>query len=182
MTNPGHVFTVSRDKSGMVGVYRLETQVLAGNRKFDRTGLGNDREAKEATNTAFSYLKANGRHISNSISTTSKDYIVNYQDLNGLGITKYLPTVIAIYSAALRKLTLSSFAVIGKISISGTIIKVGELANTLQVCLDSGTKKVLLPINSAADLGTVPPELMGAFSLIFYTTPQEAVFKSLGVE
>lgn len=184
MTNPGQVYTVSRGKSGMVGVYRLETQILPGNGKFERTGLGTDRDAKEATNTAFNYLKANGRNISNSISTTTKDYIINYQDLNGIGITKTLTlsTLIAICSAALQKPTLSSLAVLGDISISGSILKVEELANTLQVCLDSGAKKVLIPITSAVDMATVPPELMGAFSIIFYNTPQEAVFKALGVE
>ena len=62
------------------------------------------------------------------------------------------------------------------------MIKVEELANVLQVCLDSGAKKVLLPITSAGDIGTVPSDLVGAFSLIFYSTPQEAVFKALGVE
>lgn len=184
MANPGTVYTVSRAKSGMVGVYRLETQMLPGNGKFERTGLGSDREAKEATNTAFNYLKANGGGISRSISTTQKDYIINYQDLNGIGMTKSLalPTVIAIASAALNKPTLSSLAVLGEISISGAITKVDELANVLQVCLDSGAKKILLPITSAADLGTVPPDLMGAFSIIFYTSAQEAVFKALGVE
>jgi ATP-dependent Lon protease len=184
LSNPGHVYTVSRGKSGMIGVYRLETQVLPGNGKFERTGLGSDREAKEATNTAFNYLKANSRSISNSISTTTKDYIINYQDLNGIGITKYLtlPSLIAIASASLNKPTLSSLAVLGDISISGTILKVEELANVLQVCLDSGAKKVLLPITSAAEMGTVPADLMGAFSIIFYSTPQEAVFKALGVE
>ncbi len=184
MINPGQVYTVSRGKTGMVGVYRLETQMLPGSGKFERTGLGTDRDAKESTNTAFNYLKANGKQISNSISTTSKDYIINYQDLNGIGITKTLtlPTLIAICSAALQKPTISSLAVLGDISISGTIMKVEELANVLQVCLDSGAKKVLLPITSAKELGTVPADLMGAFSLIFYNTPQEAVFKALGVE
>ena len=184
MPNPGHVYTISRGKTGMVGVYRLETQVLPGNGKFVRTGLGSDRDAREATNTAFNYLKANGRNISNSISTTTKDYIVNYQDLNGIGITKTLtlPTLVAICSAALQKPTLSNLAILGDISISGTILKVEELANTLQVCLDSGAKKVLIPITSAVDMATVPPELMGAFSIIFYNTPQEAIFKALGVE
>ena len=70
----------------------------------------------------------------------------------------------------------------GEISIGGTLIKVEDLANTLQVCLDSGAKKVLLPITSAADLGTVPADLVGAFSLIFYSSPEEAVYKALGVE
>ena len=82
----------------------------------------------------------------------------------------------------MNKSTLSSLTVLGDISISGTIMKVEELANTLQVCLDSGAKKVLLPITSAVELGTVPAELMGAFSIIFYNTPQEAIFKALGVE
>lgn len=184
MNKPGHIYTVSRGKTGMVGVYRLETQVLPGNGKFERTGIGTDRDAKEATNTAFNYLKANGNSISGAISTTTKDYIINYQDLNGLGITKHLalPTLIAISSAALNKPALSGLAVLGEISISGSLIKVDELANVLQVCLDSGAKKVLLPITSAADLGTVPSELVGTFSLIFYSSPQEAVFKALGVE
>ena len=168
----------------MIGVYRLETQMLPGNGKFERTGLGSDRDAKEATNTAFNFLKANGSRISNSISTTTKDYIINYQDLNGIGMTKFLtlPSVIALASCALSKPTLSSLAVLGEISISGTILKVEELASVLQVCLDSGAKKVLIPITSATELGTVPADLIGAFSLIFYSTPQEAVFKALGVE
>ena len=141
MANPGTVYTISRAKSGMVGVYRLETQMLPGNGKFERTGLGSDRKAKEATNTAFNYLKANGGGISRSISTTQKDYIINYQDLNGIGMTKSLalPTVIAIASAALNKPTLSSLAVLGEISISGAITKVDELANVqlqiLELCL-----------------------------------------------
>lgn len=184
MLNPGNLYTVSRGKTGMVGVYRLETQVLPGNGKFERTGLGTDREAKEATNTALNYLKANANSISSSISTTTKDYIINYSDLQGIGMTKYLtlPTVIAICSSALGKPTLSSLAVLGDISISGTILKVEELASVLQVCLDSGVKKVLLPITSAVDMAAVPAELMGAFSIIFYNTPQEAVFKALGVD
>lgn len=184
MTNPGNVYTVSQGKTGMIGVYRLETQMLPGNGKFERTGLGSDRDAKEATNTAFNYLKASGNQISGQLSTTTKDYITNYQDLNGIGMTKYLtlPTVIALASCALGKPTISSLAVLGEISISGTILKVEELASVLQVCLDAGAKKVLVPITSAGDLGTVPSDLIGAFSLIFYSTPQEAVFKALGVE
>jgi len=57
-----------------------------------------------------------------------------------------------------------------------------QWVNSLQVCLDSGAKKVLLPITSAADLGTVPPELVGSFNLIFYSSAEDAVFKALGVE
>ena len=184
MCNPGQVYTVSRGKSGTIGVFRLESQMLPGSGKFERTGLGSDRDCKESTNTAFNFLKANGKRISGGISTASKDYIINYQDLQGIGMTGKLalPTLIALCSIALGRPTVSTLAVLGEISISGTILKVDELANSLQVCLDSGAKKVLLPITSAADLGTVPPELVGSFNLIFYSSAEDAVFKALGVE
>ena len=182
--NPGNVYTVARGKSGMIGVFRLESQMLPGSGKFERTGLGSDTKCKEATNTAFNYLKANSNRISGTISATTRDYIIGYQDLQGLGMTTSLalPTLIALCSIALGKPTVSNLAVLGEISISGTMIKVNELANALQVCLDSGAKKVLLPITSAVDLGTVPPELVGNFNLIFYQSAEDAVFKALGVE
>jgi len=184
MCNPGQVYTVSQGKSGMIGVFRLESQMLPGSGKFERTGLNSDGKCKEAANTAFNYLKANGNRISGTISTTTKDYIINYQDLQGIGMTEKLalPTLIALCSIALGKPTLSSLAVLGEISIAGTMLKVDELANALQVCLDSGAKKVLLPITSAVDLGTAPADLIGCFNLIFYQSAEDAVYKALGVE
>lgn len=184
MCNPGQVYTVSQGKSGMLGVFRLESQMLPGNGKFEKTGIGSDRDAKESTNTAFNFLKANGNRISGAISTTTKDYIINYQDLQGIGMSGKLalPTLIAMCSIALGKPTLSSLAVLGEISISGTMMRVDELSNSLQVCLDSGAKRVLLPITSAAELGTVPADLIGSFNLIFYSSAEDAVFKALGVE
>ncbi|MCD8352852.1 MAG: hypothetical protein LUC47_00815 [Clostridiales bacterium] len=52
----------------------------------------------------------------------------------------------------------------------------------LQICVDSGAKKVLLPMTAAADLGSVPADLISCFNLIFYSSAEDAVFKALGVE
>lgn len=184
MAAPGQVYTISRGKSGMIGAFRLESQMLPGNGKFDKTGLGTERGAKEATDTAFNFLRANARCISGNISTTEKNYVVNYQDLQGIGMTDRLalPTVIALCSIALNRATLSSLVVLGDISIGGTLIKVDELANTLQACADCGAKKVLLPAVSMIDFATVPADLMTAFQLIPYQNAEDAVFKALGVE
>ena len=184
MSKQGHVYTVGHNKSGMLGVYKMEMQMTAGNGKFEKTGLGTDREAKEAVDTAYRYLKANAKSISGSISLTTKDYIMDVQDMNGIGMTKNLSlaSVVAICSVALGKPVVSSAVILGDFSIGGTVMKVEELANTLQVCLDSGAKKVLLPITSAVDLGSVPAELIGCFNLIFYNSVEDAVFKALGVE
>ena len=184
ISNPGQVYTVARGKTGMIGVFRLETQMLPGNGKFELTGIGSDRECKEACSTAYNFLKANACHISGTISTSLKDYIINYQDLQGIGMTNKLglPTLIALCSVSLGKPVLSSAAILGEISISGAIQKVPELANALQVCLDSGAKKVLIPATSMVDFVTVPADLMAAFQIVPYQSAEDAVFKALGVE
>lgn len=181
---PGQVYTIGRGKSGMLGVFKLETEMVTGSGKFERTGIGSDREAKEALDTAYRYLKANGKNISGTISTTTKDYLMHLQDLNGIGITNQLSLAafVGLCSAAINKPVIGSLAVLGNLSISGSVIKVEDLANNLQVCLDSGAKKILIPMSSAMDMPSVPPELMSKFSLIFYQTPEDAVFKALGVE
>lgn len=86
----GHLYTVSHGKNGMIGLFKIETQITKGTGKFEKTGLGNNRDAKEAAETAFKYLKANGKSISGSISTVNNDYVVNYQDMKGIGMTSDL--------------------------------------------------------------------------------------------
>lgn len=182
--NPGVVYTVSTNVFNTIGVYQLESRMIEGSGKFERTGLGSAKIFKEATATAFNYLKANAKNISSNISTESKNYIIDYDDLRNVGMTDKLalPTLVALCSIALARPTQESMVVLGDITIGGNLEKVENLADVLQVCLDSGAKRVLLPIASAADLASVPAELMGHFNVIFYNSPEEAVAKALGVE
>lgn len=184
MNKPGHIYTVARGKTGMIGTYKLETEVVSGNGKFEKTGLNSDRDAKESIDTAFRFFKANNKNISGTISTTTKDYLMHIQDIHGVGLTGELSLAafIALCSGALNKPVQSQMVVLGSISISGTINKVEELANVLQVCFDSGAKKILLPMTSAVDIPTVPPELFAKFQIGFYQSAEDAVFKALGVE
>jgi ATP-dependent Lon protease len=181
---PGHVYTVAHGNSGMIGVYKIETEVVSGSGKFEKTGLGTSRDARESINTAFNYFKANKKNISGTISLQQNDFLMHVQDLQGIGMTPELAlsAFIALCSGSLRKHVQSQLVVLGSMSIGGTINKVDELASTLQVCFDAGAKKILLPMASAADIGTVPPELFAKFQISFYQSPEDAVFKALGVE
>lgn len=184
MGKPGHIYTIARGNSGMIGAYKVETEVISGSGKFEKTGLASDREAKESIETAFRYFRANSKSISGTISTTTKDYLMHIQDIHGVGLTSELSLTafIALCSGALNKPAQSQLVVLGSMSIGGTINKVEELANVLQVCFDAGAKKVLLPMSSAMDIATVPPELFAKFQISFYQNAEDAVFKALGVE
>ena len=89
---------------------------------------------------------------------------------------------VGLCSGAMKRPVQSQLVVLGSLSIGGTINKVEELGSVLQVCFDAGAKKILLPMSSAVDLPTVPPELFAKFQTSFYTSPEDAVFKALGVE
>ena len=72
--------------------------------------------------------------------------------------------------------------VLGSMSIGGTLNKVEELASVMQVAFDAGAKRIMIPATNANDLATVPGELFAKFQLVFYNSPEDAVFKALGIE
>ena len=182
---PGHLFTVGNSSvSGKLGVYKIETEKSFGSGKFDVVGVGSKKENKEAIKTAYKYLKSNFRSINSTIDMDNTDYLMEVQDLMGVGMTNQLSLAgfVGLCSVALDRQVLPSTAILGDFSIGGTINKLDNLADILQLCLDSGATKVLLPISSSVDIATVPAELFGKFTLIFYDSPTQAVFKALGVE
>ncbi len=179
----GHVFHVARGQSDMMGVYKLEMETLGGSGKYERSGAGSNFKAKESLNTAFNYFKANSKSVSGNISTKTKDFLLHVQDIQGIGVPAdlALAAFVALCSGSLDKPVQEQMVVLGSMSIGGTIMKVSDLSDVLQVCFDAGAKKVLLPMSSAVDIAMVPPELFSKFQTSFYQDPVDAVFKALGV-
>jgi len=183
MGKPGQVFSVSRNEEGKIGVYKLDLQVITGSGKYEKSGLGSNSKAKEAVQTAFSYFKANAKSVSQSISTKEKDYQLYVQDLMGVGMTDdlALPAFISLCSGALDKPVNEQIAVLGTFTIGGSVSGIDNLSDLLQICLDAGAKKVLIPISSAGKISTVPPDLFSKFQISFYEDPTDAVYKSLAL-
>lgn len=181
---PGHLYSVGPSESGKPGVYKFETEMMNGNGKFTPNGIGSKKPITEAVKIAYQYFKSNASSISGQISYKDKDYVMQVKDLHGVGMTNHLTlaTFIALCSVATNRQVLPSLAILGNFSLGGTVEKVQNLADALQVCLDSGAKKVLIPMSSYADIGLVPPELFSKFTTIPYNTPEEAVMKAFGVE
>lgn len=183
MNKPGHVYVAGRGSSSMIGIYKLENQVVSGTGKHEKSGVGSDRAARESLDTAFRYFTANIKSISSSISVKTKDYLMHIEDMQGIGLTEELAVaeLIGLSSAALDRPIQESLVVIGNMTMGGTISKVPEFANILQVCVDAGAKRVLLPSSSVQDLQTVPSDLLVKIQPIFYSDPIDAVYKALGV-
>ena len=182
LLKPGQLFVVSReDTGGKIGIYKMEMQVVPGTGKYIKSGLGSSAKAKESIETAFNYYKANAKSISQSISTKEKDYFLQVQDLYGVGISDRLAlgAFISLCSGSLEKPVQEEMAILGNFSIVGSVTAIDNLSDHLQVCLDAGAKRVLIPMNSAQKISSVPPDLFTKFQISFYEDPIDAVYKSL---
>lgn len=181
---PGHLYSVGPSENGKLGVYKFETEMMKGNGKFTPNGIGSKKDVNEAVKIAYQYFKSNAGSISGQISYKDKDYVMQVKDLHGVGMTRYLTlaTFIALCSVATNRKVLPSLAILGNFSLGGTVDKIQNLADTLQVCLDNGAKKLLIPMSSYVDIGLVPSDLLVKFTLIPYNTPEEAVMKAFGIE
>jgi ATP-dependent Lon protease len=182
--NPGTMHTVAPGSSGHLGLYRLETQVTGGNGALKMSGVGSSAAAKEAIKVGFDFFKANAGHVSASLKASEHDYHLHIVELHNTGPTQAmtLASFVALCSAVLGKPMQPQLVVLGSMSLGGSLVPVENLADSLQVALDAGAKKLLLPMASVKDIPTIPGELFAKFQTGFYADPADAVFKALGVE
>lgn len=184
MLTPGHLYFVSTGDSGIIGAFKLELQAVPGGGKLVRTGVATAGRMKDSLNIAMNYFKANAQRVSSSIHPSNLDFLLQLLDLQGSGAPQEsgLALFVSLCSASLKRSVQTQFAIFGEMTIGGTITPVSNLAGSLQVAFDAGAKRILLPMASAVDLGSVPPELFAKFQTSFYADPVDAVFKALAVD
>ena len=181
--NPGSMHTVATGSNGHLGLYRIETQVTSGNGALKMSGVGSSAAAKEAIKVGFDFFKANAQHVSASIKAVDHDYHLHVVELHNTGPTQAmtLASFVALCSGAFGKPLQPQMVVLGSMSLGGNLVPVENLAESLQVALDAGAKRILLPMASVKDIPTIPGELFAKFQTGFYADPTDAVFKALGV-
>jgi ATP-dependent Lon protease len=181
--SPGHLYMISGGAPDRIGVFKLELQSIPGYGKLIRTGVASAGGMRDSINIALNYFKANAHRVSGSIHPDNSDFLLQLLDLQGAGTPDEggLALFISLCSATLKRSVQPQLAVFGEMTLGGTINPVSNLAASLQVAFDAGVKRILLPMASAADLTTVPPELFTKFQTSFYNDPIDAVFKALAV-
>jgi ATP-dependent Lon protease len=182
--NPGVLHVVGTGTGGLLGLYRIETQITPGNGGLKVSGIGQNMAAKEAIKVGFDYFRANASRVSASIKPGEHDYHLHVVELHNSGPTTSmtLATFNALCSAVLGKPIQSQMVILGNMSLGGNLVPVENLAQAMQVAKDAGGKRILLPMASVGDIPTIPGELFAKFQTSFYSDPVDAVFKAMGVQ
>lgn len=179
---PGTVYSASVGGDGTVGLYRLEVSQSHGTGKLKLAG-GISGAMKESINRAFSYLKTHmneygiGREVDNSdFHVEAIDLLNNKQECE-IGVALF----IACYSSLRKAAVLPGLLVLGDMSIQGNIKPLRSLSEPLQIAMDNGARKALIPIENKRNFLDVSSDIMEHVDPIFFGDPKTGAFKALGL-
>lgn len=179
---PGSVYAASVDDQGKVGLYRLEVGCSPGTGKLRLAG-GIEGPMKESLLRAFAYLQAQKTRMGIAQALDTTDFHLEAIDLlaNRAPCDAGIALVVAIYAALRKQSTLPGLLILGDLSIQGNIKPVLSLSEPLQVGMDNGARRALIPLENKRNFLEVSGDVMERVDPIFYSDPLTAAFKALGM-
>jgi ATP-dependent Lon protease len=178
---PGDVFSVGVDPgTDRVALFRIQAASVSGTGRFNLVGV-TSKDIRESAKMAFDFLRANAKRV--GLDRDFGGYDLNIQvmspmhgrDTPDLGVAFF----IAILSAMVGRNIGAGLVVLGQMSIHGVLNRIDNLADRLRVAMDSGATRVMIPTTNAADLGSIPSELLDKLRVEFFSDPMQAAFKAI---
>ena len=179
---PGSAYTSSVDDQGKVGLYRLEVGCSPGTGKLKIAG-GVEGPMKESFQRAFAYLQSQKVKMGVGQQFDTTDFHVEAIDLlsNHVPCEAGIALVVAIYSAIKRQSVLAGLVILGDLSIQGNIKAVRTLAEPLQVSMDNGARRALVPLENKRSFLEVSGDIVERVDPVFFSDPMTAAMKALGM-
>jgi ATP-dependent Lon protease len=179
---PGSIYTAAVAQDGTVGMYRVEVSVSSGSGKL-RTAGGVSGVTKESIGRAFSYMLAKKDELSIARELDVSDLHVEVIDLmnNRVEGEIGLGFFIAAFSALKKAPPVAALLVLGDLSVQGNIKGLRSLVEPLQIAMDNGAKKALIPLENKRSFLEVTGDIVEHVDPIFFGDPKTAAFKALGL-
>lgn len=177
---PGTVYTAAVDSEAKVALFRLEITLTAGTGKL-RTPSGLEKSIKESLNRAFSYLQTVKDKLGLTQMLAQKDIIAESVDLSGARVE--CPCGVAFFAAMISAIrnrqVQAGTVVLGDLTIQGNIKGPTSILEPLQLALDSGAIRALVPISNKSQFANLPEEVIERVDVVFYGDVDRAVLKTL---
>ncbi len=180
---PGSIYTIGTDAAdNRLALFLLQTQMNRGSGRI--IPLGNlSSKMKEAIKTADAYLKANLKNLGIEHDLKAYDFTVQAINLNQAkeGAETAVAFFISMVSAVLEKPVLDRTVVLGEMSVHGLLLKVASLPERMQLAVEAGAKRILIPIENKRDVADVPDSVLTAIQWQFYDSPTKAAIMAMGM-
>jgi ATP-dependent Lon protease len=180
---PGSVYMSSVDEHGKAGLYRLEVGCSGGTGKLRISGSV-DSTMKESLHRAFDFLKGRAIEMAIDLAMNTTDFHVEMVDLlaNHVSCEAGVALVVAIYSALRNMSVLPGLVILGDLTIQGNIKGVRSLVEPLQLAMDNGARKALIPLENKRSFLEVSADIVERVDPVFYGDPITAALKATGIK
>jgi ATP-dependent Lon protease len=179
----GSVYTIGSDVTdNRLALFLLQTQMNRGSGRI--IPLGNlSPKMKEAIKTADAYLKANLKNLGIDHDLKAYDFTVQAINLNQAkeGAETAVAFFISMVSSILGKPVTDRTVVFGEMSVQGLLLKADALADRMQLAVESGAKRILIPSENKRDLADVPDAVLTACQSQFYDSPTKAAMMAMAL-
>jgi ATP-dependent Lon protease len=178
---PGTVYTATVDGESRVSLLRIEVGVAPGTGKL-RTPAGLGRGLKESLNRAWSFLQTYKEQTGLGPILAVKDFAVEAVDLSGGGGEPECGVAffVALMSAVQNRHVEGGTVVLGDLTVQGNIRAPLSIAECLQMALDNGALRVLVPVSTKKQVALLPEEVVEKLDIVFYGDLDRAVVKAVG--
>lgn len=180
---PGSVYSIGTDVAdNRLALFLLQTQMNMGSGRIIPLGSLSPK-MKEAIKTADAYLKANLKNLGITHDLKGYDFTIQAINLNQAkeGSETAVAFFISLVSTILAKPVLDQTVVLGEMSIQGLLLKVGSLPERMQLAVEAGAKRILIPSENKRDVADVPDAILTAIQWQFYDSPTKAAIMALGL-
>ena len=183
---PGHIHAIGRSLAdGIPAVYRMENKAIRGSGKMELQGVvgGGARIVKESIDAAWFFFLDNAQKFCQLDRVLDKDYLVYYGDLQGRYISPEISVAefAGLCSCAFNKSALPSMAVVGELTLSGSIKEVKNISEYVRIAINAGAQKLLMPISCQSEFDAIKDSELKKIEPVYYRTPVEAAKLALGL-
>lgn len=178
---PGSVYTASVSPEGKVGIYRVEVGTSPGSGKLKSAG-GVEGSIRECLSRAFGYLQGHKVQLGLGAIFDSTDLHVEVIDMlgNRIACESGLAMLVAMVSALRKTPALPGLVILGDLSIQGNIKSVMTLAEPLQIAMENGARRALIPLENKRAFLDVSGDVVEKVDPVFFSDPLTACHKALG--
>ncbi len=177
---PGAAYTASVDGDSRVSLLRIEVNSSPGTGKL-RTPAGMSRGLKESLNRAWAYLQSVKDRIGLTPTLATRDFAAEVVDLSGGGAEAGcgIGFFVAIMSALQNRSVEGGTVILGDLTIQGNIKAPVSITEPLQVAVDNGALRALVPVANKKQVALLPEEVVERLDVAFYGDVDRAVMKGL---
>ena len=178
---PGHVWAIS--PGGLdngSGLYRIEVNDTPGS-GFRLANIQAPAPLRESITAAYQNLISQNRQLVGDRDPKQRELVVQVRAMDASNRGAYLgvPALLALCSAILQKNLRGGLAVVGGLTIGGSLEPLHNAVDIAELAAERGVQTLLVPVSCRRQVNEMSDDLAARLTFVYYLDARDALLKAL---